>query len=94
MNKNTLLNKVKYKSSLRKDTAEKLFDRMFEMIRESVKEKRYFEIEEFGKFQILHKHMAKEFDTKKKTDILIPPKDKILFTPSQTLLENINSGNE
>lgn len=94
MNKNTLLNKVKYKSSIRKDTAEKLFDRMFEMMRESVKEKRYFEIEELGKFEILHRHLAKEYDSKKKTDVLIPPKDKILFTPSVTLLENINAGNE
>ena len=90
MNKNTLLNKVVYKSPLNKETAEKIFGRMFEMIREKMKEDRYFEIEEFGKFEILHKHMYKEYDNKKKHEVLIPPKDKVLFTPSPVLLDNIN----
>jgi nucleoid DNA-binding protein len=94
MNKKTLLNKVKYNTLIKNDSIEKVFDRMFEIIRENVKENRYFEIEEFGKFEILHKHIAKEYDAKKQSDVLVPPKDKILFTPSGTLLEKLNSGNE
>lgn len=94
MNKNTLLNKVIYKSPLNKETAEKIFGRMFEMIREKMKEDRYFEIEEFGKFEILHKHMYKEFDSKRKVEVLIPPKDKVLFTPSPVLLDSLNSSDK
>lgn len=94
MNKKTLLNKVVYKSPLNKETAEKVFARMFEMIREKMNEDRHFEIDEFGKFEILHRHMYKEYDSKKKHEVLIPPKDKVLFTPSPVLLDNINRRDE
>jgi nucleoid DNA-binding protein len=94
MNKKTLLNKVTYKSTLQKEICEKIFDRMFEMIREKINEERSFEIEEFGKFEVLHKHMSKTFDTGKKVDVLLPPKDKILFTPSPVLLGKINRTDE
>lgn len=94
MNKKTLLNKVSYKCQLRKETTEKLFDRMFEMVRERVRKDRYFEIDEFGKFEILHQHMRKEYDSKKKSEVLLPPKDKVLFTPSPVLLEKINRSGE
>ena len=66
---------------------------MFEMIKESVRDERYFEVEEFGKFEILHKHMVKEYDAKLQKEVLIPPKDKVLFTPSPSLLEKLNPGN-
>lgn len=90
MNKKSLLNKIIYKSTLRKDTAEKIFDRMFELMKESVKENKGFGIDEFGNFEVIHIHMRKEFDSKKKSEVLIPPKDKVLFTPSGVLLDNIN----
>jgi nucleoid DNA-binding protein len=94
MNKKTLLNKVTYKSTLNKETCEKIFDRMFEMLREKINEDRSFEIEEFGKFEVLHKHMSKEYDTSRKVDVLLPPKDKILFTPSPVILGKINHNGE
>ncbi|MCB0720859.1 MAG: HU family DNA-binding protein [Ignavibacteriae bacterium] len=90
MNKKSLLNKIIYKSTLRKDTAEKIFDRMFELMKESVKENKGFGIDEFGNFEVIHIGMRKEFDSKKKSEVLIPPKDKVLFTPSGVLLDNIN----
>ncbi len=90
MNKQTLINKAAYESLLKKGTIEKLFDRMFEIIRESVREEGKFEIEEFGSFKVAHKVAAKYFDEGKKQFVAIPPKDKIVFTPSQFLNDRIN----
>ena len=90
MNKKSLLNKAAYKSDLRKDLAKKLFDRMVEIINESLKEEKEFTIEEFGRFEVVHRKMQKGIDHKKKAEVLLPPKDKIVFTPSQILLDNIN----
>ena len=90
MNKKTLLNKVTYKSNLRKDLAKKVFDRMVEIINESLKEEKQFTIEEFGRFEVVHRKMQRGIDHKKKAEVLLPPKDKIVFTPSQILLDNIN----
>lgn len=90
MNTQTLINKASYDSLLRKDTIERLFERMFEIIRESVREDGKFEIEEFGSFKVAHKVATKHFDERKKQFVAIPPKDKIIFTPSQFLNDRIN----
>ena len=90
MNTQTLINKAAYDSLLKKDTIERLFERMFEIIRENVREEGKFEIEEFGSFKVAHKVAARYYDERKKGFVLIPPKDKIVFTPSQFLNDRIN----
>jgi nucleoid DNA-binding protein len=55
--------------------------RVFELIKEGVMKDKLVQIEDFGRFEIEHKEMRTEIDYSTKSEILIPPKDKIRFTP-------------
>jgi nucleoid DNA-binding protein len=59
-----------------------ILNRVFELIKEELLKDKHFQIEEFGNFEVEHREMRTEIDYKTKSEILIPPKDKIRFTPS------------
>ena len=76
-----LIKKSVAKSSVNRDKGALIFSRVFEIIREGVTEDNNFYVENFGRFEVAHREMKKEMDYKSKSEILIPPKDKIKFTP-------------
>ncbi len=82
MNTKNLIKKSVAKSSVNRDKGALIFNRVFEIIREGVTEDNNFYVENFGRFEVAHREMKKEMDYKSKSEILIPPKDKIKFTPS------------
>jgi len=92
LNKKSLLNKVNVKSPFDGDKSEKLLELLLEEIRYAVLDGSSFEIEGFGKFTKEHREMKTLLYPRKKAEILVPPKDKIIFTPSDEMLKRINNG--
>ena len=90
MNKKSLLNKVYIKSPFSKEKSAEIFDRMIELLKETIKTEKSFKIKNFGKFKIEHREMQTAIDINKKTELLLPPKDKVVFIASQKLIERIN----
>lgn len=91
MNKKSLFNKAAFKSSLDKKTGKAVFERVFELIAEKVKKREPVEIDGLGKFEIVHRKMKKAVNNKKRAEMLLPPKDKIIFTPSTELIIKLNT---
>lgn len=89
MNKKSLLNKVYLKSSFDRDTAVKVFDYYFEELRKSVINDRMLLLDEIGAFEVEHRQMTVVRDLKKGAEILLPPKDKIKFRPSEYLINTL-----
>lgn len=81
MNTKSLIKKVNSKSSINREKGALIFDRIFGIIKESVIKEKSFTVENFGKFVATHYEMHKEIDYKTKSEVLIPPKDKIKFIP-------------
>jgi nucleoid DNA-binding protein len=90
MNKKSLFNKASFKSSLDKKTGKAVFERAFEIIAQNVKKREPVEIEGLGKFEVVHRKMKKAVNNKRRAEMLLPPKDKIVFTPSPELLMKLN----
>jgi nucleoid DNA-binding protein len=86
MNKKSLFNKVYIKSSFDRDTSFKVFDCYFEELRNSVINDRMLLLDEIGVFEVEHRPMTVVRDLKKGAEILLPPKDKITFRPSDSLI--------
>jgi len=81
LNTKSLVKKANNKSSLSRDKGALIFDRVFGIIKETVIKDKVFIVENFGKFVVEHREMQKEIDYKTKSEILVPPKDKIKFVP-------------
>ncbi len=81
MNTKNIIKKSVAQSSIQKEKGILIFNRVFEIIKEGVLTDKNFHIDNFGKFKIEHKEMRTEIDYNTKSEILIPPKDKIRFTP-------------
>jgi len=92
MNRESLINKIYIKSPLSKDKSVKVFTKLFELIRESTKNDKCFEIKGFGIFKVERRNSQIISDFNRKIEVLLPPKDKIVFTPSDELLQKINTG--
>jgi nucleoid DNA-binding protein len=81
LNTKSLVKKVNSKSSVNRDEGALIFDRIFGIIKESVIKDKIFTVENFGKFVVEHREMHKEIDYKSRSEVLVPPKDKIKFIP-------------
>ncbi|MCI0474291.1 MAG: HU family DNA-binding protein [Ignavibacteria bacterium] len=86
MNKKSLFNKVFIKSSFDRETTSKVFDYYFEELRKIVVSDRMLLLDEIGVFEVEHRPMTTVKDLKKGAEILLPPKDKIKFRPSESLI--------
>ena len=90
MNKKSLLNKVYIKSPFSKEKSEEIFNRMIELLKDTIKNEKSFKIKNFGEFKVEHREMQTAIDFSKKAEVLLPPKDKVVFYPSKKLIERIN----
>ncbi|MBP9096431.1 MAG: HU family DNA-binding protein [Ignavibacteria bacterium] len=90
MNKDSLVSKVANSSSFSRHRSELIFDRIFELIKESLVKDKEFSVDNFGEFKVEHRESMKIMNTKENQEVLLPPKDFINFTPSQNLLDIIN----
>jgi len=81
LNKKNLLKKANSKSPFDRDKGAQVFERIFEMVKEGVLKDKSFVVENFGRFVIEHRGMHREIDFKSRTEILVPPKNKIKFIP-------------
>lgn len=89
MNSQSLLNKVKIKSPFEKELSENILNFVFSEIRRIVKEQKHISISELGEFSIAHRKMQKRIDEDKRAEILLPPKNKIVFKPSENLINRL-----
>jgi len=90
MNKDSLLNKIYVKSPFNKGKSSRILNCIIEFIKNSVKDDKYFEIEYFGEFSVERREMHTIIDAEKNAEILLPPKDKIVFKPADKLINRIN----
>jgi hypothetical protein len=81
MNKSSIINKISSKTPVEKQIAEKIFDRIFELVKDSLKKENSFEIENLGNFNVYNKEGAGEDGSGK----------FISFTPSSKLMDKIKS---
>lgn len=90
MNSQSFLNKVLRKSKFTKNTSKIIYEKVFELIKKSLEEEKCFEIEGFGKFTVEFRPMQTIIDYNRKLELLLPPKDKIVFYPSERLKDMLN----
>ncbi|MCE1164864.1 MAG: HU family DNA-binding protein [Bacteroidetes bacterium] len=81
MNKDTLINRIRIKSNFDRKTAEWVFNASFEEIKKSILKKKILLIDEIGTFEVEHREMKTVLDYGKKAEILLPPKDRLVFRP-------------
>jgi nucleoid DNA-binding protein len=63
---------------------------MFELIKQSLEEEKCFEVDKFGKFTVEFRPMQTIIDYNRKLELLLPPKDKIVFHASEHLKDMLN----
>jgi nucleoid DNA-binding protein len=86
MNKKSFFNKVYVRSSFDRETSVKVFDYYFEELKKNVISDRLLLMDEIGVFEVEHRPMTTVKDLKKGAEILLPPKDKIKFRASESLI--------
>lgn len=89
MNKNSLINKVRVQSSFNKELSEKMFNFVFDEIKRILLTDKKFYIRELGEFEVVHRKMQTVPDVKKQAEILLPPKDKLIFKPTKELIDRL-----
>lgn len=80
---------MRVKSSFSKELSENIFKFVFSEIQRIIKEKKSFTVQELGEFSVIHRKMQTLTDESKQTEILLPPKDKIVFKPSKELINRL-----
>lgn len=91
MNKKSLIRKINGRVSFDRETSTKVFNRIFELIKQSIVEDKSFEIEEFGEFNVEHRKMKTMIDFKMKAEVLLPPKDKLVFVQAYSTKNRLNT---
>ena len=91
MNSKTLLNKAMIKSPFDKELSGKIFGYVFAEVRRLLKEKKSVTIDELGKFEIAHRKMQSRKDESGLVELLLPPKDKVVFRPSERLINRLKN---
>lgn len=91
MNKRNLIKRINSRSSFEREKSTMMFNRIFELIKRSITEDDYFEIDNFGEFCVEHRKMKTVIDFKIKAEVLLPPKDRLVFLPSEKLTQSINT---
>jgi len=90
MNKKSLLNRISVNSPFDKEKSDKIFDRIITLVKQCMIENGSFDAGDLGSFEVEHRKMKRVIDYGRKTEILLPPKDKLVFTPSGKLIEKLN----
>lgn len=91
MNAQTLLNKSRIKSSFSKELSENIFRFLFDEVRRIIKEEKHISISELGDFSVVHRKMQTRVDEGGRAEILLPPKDKIIYNPSDSLINRMKN---
>ena len=91
MNSKTLLNKVVIKSTFNKELSESILKFVFDEIQKIIKEQKHLSIYELGDFSVVHRKMQLRGDEDGHAEILLPPKDKIIFKPSENLINRLKN---
>jgi nucleoid DNA-binding protein len=89
LNSKTLLNKVRIKSSFSRELSENIFKFVFSEIQKILKEKKNISLDELGEFTVVHREMQTVTDESRQAEILLPPKEKIVFKPSKELINRL-----
>ena len=89
MNNKGLINKVRVKSSFNRELSDNIFNFVFNEIKRIVIADRKFNIKELGEFEVVHRKMQTVPDVKKQAEILLPPKDKLIFKPTKELIDRL-----
>ncbi len=89
MNKNSLINKVRVHSPFNKELSENIFNFVFDEIKRLIIADKKFHISELGTFEVVHRKMQTVPDEKKQAEILLPPKDKLIFKPTRELIDRL-----
>lgn len=90
MNKKNLIKKINSRNSFEREKSTMIFNRIFELIKKSITENKGFEIGNFGEFCVEHRKMKTMIDFKIKAEVLLPPKDRLVFLSSDKLKQGIN----
>ncbi|MFA7359632.1 MAG: HU family DNA-binding protein [Candidatus Kapaibacterium sp.] len=91
MNAQSLINKSRIKSSFSKELSENIFRFLFEEIRRIVKEQKHVSISDIGDFSVVHRKMQTRTDEGGRVEILLPPKDKVIYKPSESLINRMKN---
>jgi nucleoid DNA-binding protein len=89
LNKRGLVNKIRVKSSFNRELTDSIFSFVFDEIKRIVIAEKKFEISELGEFDVVHRKMQTVTDVNKRAEILLPPKDKLIFRPSKELINRL-----
>ncbi|MEI7483574.1 MAG: HU family DNA-binding protein [Ignavibacteriota bacterium] len=89
MNKNSLVNKVRVRSSFNKELSSNIFNFVFDEIKRIVLTDRKLSILELGEFEVVRRKMQTVPDVRKQAEILLPPKDKLIYKPSKELIDRL-----
>lgn len=68
---------------------ENIFNFVFDEIKRIILQDKKYNISELGEFEVLHRKMQTVTDAKKQAEILLPPKDKLIFKPSKELINRL-----
>ena len=68
---------------------ENIFNFVFDEIKRIILQDKKYNISELGEFEVLHRKMQMVTDAKKQAEILLPPKDKLIFKPSKELINRL-----
>jgi nucleoid DNA-binding protein len=90
MNNKSLLNKILFRSKLDRAKTEDVFNFIFNTISEKLKEHKTVSIDGLGEFKVRHNGIKRAVDKKRNREYILPPKDKLIFTPSDELVTKIN----
>jgi len=91
VNAQSLINKSRIKSSFSKELSENIFRFLFEEIRRIVKEQKHVSISDIGDFSVVHRKMQTRTDEGGRVEILLPPKDKVIYKPSESLINRMKN---
>jgi len=89
LNKNSLVNKVRVRSSFNKELSSNIFNFVFDEIKRIVLTDRKLSILELGEFEVVRRKMQTVPDVRKQAEILLPPKDKLIYKPSKELIDRL-----
>jgi len=89
LNKRSLINKIRIKSSFSRELTDSIFNFVFDEIKKIVISEKKFNISELGEFDVVHRKMQTVTDESKRAEILLPPKDKLVFRPSKELINRL-----
>ena len=89
MNKRSLVNKIRVKSPFNRELTDNIFNFVFDEIKRIVIAEKKFDISELGEFDVVHRKMQTITDVNKQAEILLPPRDKLMFRPSRELINRL-----